>query len=384
MGELRVVDLFSGLGGFSAGAIDAGAKVVLGIDDDHEVLSVYGKNFPGAAVRLAHLGPSNVLPPLPAPSPWLHVHASPPGADLSSARHSASDHPKGVKRSSSVMDRVSHTGEEMLRWSLDLVLARNDASWTVETLMGPRVRNLLDDYVGLVPDRVAYASFDACHFGAAQSRTRIIAGPPALIHELKQMLSSCRVTVRTLFDEHNIDLPSEYVKNQTRDRHGKASLRSVEEQSFTICASHPLAWAKSDASTVRMFSPEESALLFGFPANWHLPAGQRVAHFAVGNSMCVSVGAAIAKAAIAVAKTVTEGDAVACDECEHAVSVEVVDEDELKSQLDAATRKLHHYEKCIQRMEHTFNAQIHELRRELGVDSQSVESQHSGGKRTRR
>ena len=109
-----------------------------------------------------------------------------------------------------------------------------------------------------------------------------------------------------------------------------------------------------------------------------------MAHFAVGNSMCVSVGAAIAKAAIAVAKTVTEGGAVACDECEHAVSVEVVDEDELKSQLDAATRKLHHYEKCIQRMEHTFNAQIHELRRELGVDSQSVESQHSGGKRTRR
>ena len=33
-GTMRVVDLFAGLGGFSAGALDAGAQVILGVDHD--------------------------------------------------------------------------------------------------------------------------------------------------------------------------------------------------------------------------------------------------------------------------------------------------------------------------------------------------------------
>ena len=50
---MQVVDLYCGLGGFSAGAIDAGAEVVLGIDSDSVPLKLWGANVPGGQGRLS-------------------------------------------------------------------------------------------------------------------------------------------------------------------------------------------------------------------------------------------------------------------------------------------------------------------------------------------
>ena len=47
---MKVVDLFSGLGGFSAGAIAAGAEVILGVDHDPVPLKLWSANVM-AAVR---------------------------------------------------------------------------------------------------------------------------------------------------------------------------------------------------------------------------------------------------------------------------------------------------------------------------------------------
>ena len=44
---MQVVDLFCGLGGFSAGAIDAGATVILGADKDSVPLKLWAANVPG-------------------------------------------------------------------------------------------------------------------------------------------------------------------------------------------------------------------------------------------------------------------------------------------------------------------------------------------------
>ena len=90
---MQVVDLFCGMGGFSAGAFDAGATVVLGADKDSVPLKLWAANVPGGRARLVTLGSDNGDSiELPPPSPSVHVHSSPPCTDLSSARNgSAAD-----------------------------------------------------------------------------------------------------------------------------------------------------------------------------------------------------------------------------------------------------------------------------------------------------
>ena len=50
---MRIVDLFAGLGGFSAGALEAGAEVVLGVDSDPVPLKLWSANVPDGIV-LSH------------------------------------------------------------------------------------------------------------------------------------------------------------------------------------------------------------------------------------------------------------------------------------------------------------------------------------------
>jgi site-specific DNA-cytosine methylase len=49
---MQVVDLFCGLGGFSAGAIEAGAEVILGVDHDSVPLKLWVANVPGARAKI--------------------------------------------------------------------------------------------------------------------------------------------------------------------------------------------------------------------------------------------------------------------------------------------------------------------------------------------
>ena len=85
--EMKVVDLFAGLGGFSAGALAAGAEAILGVDRGPVPLKLWSVNVPGGRAVLTSLGPSgNAVSLLPPPSPHLHLHASTPCTDLRPAR----------------------------------------------------------------------------------------------------------------------------------------------------------------------------------------------------------------------------------------------------------------------------------------------------------
>ena len=283
---MRVADLFAGLGGFSAGALAAGAQVVLGVDHDPVPLKLWSANVHGARAVLATLGTEQELTELPPPSPSLHVHASSPCTDLSIAR--------GRSASSEDVDE----GVRLLQWSLDLVLKRGDRSWSIENVSTPTTRRLLAEYASAHPDRVAFATLDAAEFGAAQSRVRLIAGPPALIKLLQEMPSSRRVSVREAFAEQGQEAPAPCFKNQTRGRDGLPCRRSVEEQAFTVCASHALTWAERNGRTVKVMTARDSAVLMGFRTSWRLPKGSRAAQRAVGNALCVSMAKAIMQAAI--------------------------------------------------------------------------------------
>ena len=77
--KMEVVDLYCGLGGFAAGALEVpGCTVVLGVDHDSVPLKLFAANT-GAKVALATLGPNGNAVQLPPPSPKLHVHVRIPG-----------------------------------------------------------------------------------------------------------------------------------------------------------------------------------------------------------------------------------------------------------------------------------------------------------------
>ena len=282
---MQVVDLFCGVGGFSAGAIAAGTTIIMGIDHDPVPLKLWAANTGGRAV-VASLGPDGDPIELPTSSSTLHIHLSPPCTDLSSARNGAGT--ASVER-----------GTDMLRWALDLVLERGDHSWSLENVSTPSTRAVLAEYTTRFPGRVAFATLDAADFGAAQTRTRLIAAPPRLIRLLLEMPSARRVSVREAFGNQGLEVPATHFKNQTRSRDGSVCLRSVEEQSFTVCSSHALTWCNREGETVRVMSARESATLMGFQPTWRIPHGSRNGQRAVGNALCVEMSTAIMQAAIA-------------------------------------------------------------------------------------
>ena len=154
------------------------------------------------------------------------------------------------------------------------------------------------EYAERFPDRVGFATLDAAEFGAAQTRIRLIAAPPKLIKLLQEMPSARRVSVREAFESRGVEVPATHFKNQTRNRDGTPCVRSVEEQSFTVCASHALTWCDREGKTYKVMTARESAILMGFGPTWRLPSGSRNAQRAVGNAMCVLMSKAIMEAAL--------------------------------------------------------------------------------------
>ena len=288
---MRVCDLFAGIGGFTCGALEAGANVVLAVDSDPAPLKLLGANAPRTKTVVATLGKEAVE--LPPAAPDLHVHMSTPCTTLSMAR--------GGKATT-----ASDTGLQMIRWAVEFVLERGDHSWSLENVATKATRALFSELEAAHPERVAWAVFDSADFGAPQSRVRLIAGPKKLIRMLQGMPCLRRVSVRDAFAERGEVPPAGYCKNQTRSHGGDPTMRTVEAQSFTVCAGHALTWCHSNGKTVRVMTARDSSVLMGFPPSWRLPKGSRVSQRAVGNAVCVALSKAITLAAIAV----LNGDAV--------------------------------------------------------------------------
>lgn len=265
---------------------------MLGVDKDSSQLKLWGANVPTGRAVLATLGKGYDLVELPPPSASLHVHASPPCTDLSPARS---------KRSAADMD----AGLDILQWTMELIIKRGDCSWSIDSVSTPSTRELLKEYVTRFPDRVAFATLDAADFGAAQTRSRLIAGPPRLVKLLEEMPSAPRISIKAAFAARGLEVPTGFVKNQTKNRDGTVCKRSVEEQSFTVCASHALTWCDRAGDTYKVMRPCESATLMGFGPDWRLPTGSRNAQRGIGNALCVDMARAIMKAAISLQQPVS-------------------------------------------------------------------------------
>lgn len=278
--------MFAGLGGFTCGALEAGALVVLVVDSDPAPLKVLAANAPTATAVVATLGEGRDEVALPPPAPDLHVHISTPCTELSVARRDDKANPDA--------------GIRMIRWAVGLVLERGDHSWSLEQVPTKATRSLMTELATAHPERIAYGVFDSAEFGAPQTRLRLIAGPPRLVRMLQAIPCARHVSIRAAFEKAGTLLPAPRCKNQTKSQAGGPTMRPVETQSFTVCAGHALTWCDAVGKTVRIMTARESAHLMGFPSTWALPHGSRAAQRAIGNAMCVALSKAIMRAAIAV------------------------------------------------------------------------------------
>jgi len=188
MKPVVVVDLFCGMGGFTQGAIDAGAEVILSVDAWDEACKVHEANHPDTRIDCISLGnPDWYKGLLTFLKPYrgnyhIHLHGSPPCQALSNAS-----------------SRDPSEGMPMVIWYLNLVKSVQPDSWSMENVVPMRKR---------LPEGTPNVILNSADFGVPQTRRRCYAGEgwvadpthtkeewvsviealPHLVDELKELL----------------------------------------------------------------------------------------------------------------------------------------------------------------------------------------------------
>ena len=155
--KVAVIDLFCGMGGFSQGAIEAGAKVVLAVDLWDEALKVHAKNHPDTPIKRMPLGEKYHFSLFKSEvDKWrklgyhVHIHGSPPCQALSNAS-----------------SRNPEEGMPLVIWFLDCVKFADPDSWSMENVVPVRKR---------LPEGTPSVILNSADFGVAQTRRRCFAG----------------------------------------------------------------------------------------------------------------------------------------------------------------------------------------------------------------
>ena len=152
---IQVIDLFCGGGGFTQGAIDGGAEVVLAVDNWQPALDIHEANHPSIPIENMMLGGSIIetailLRARLTKGAHFHLHGSPPCQKLSNASNGNPEE-----------------GMVLVRWFLNLVEYMQPDSWSMENVV-PVAKRL--------PEGTPYVKLNSANFGVPQTRNRIFAG----------------------------------------------------------------------------------------------------------------------------------------------------------------------------------------------------------------
>ena len=279
----RIVDLFSGLGGFSRGAADAGHTIVLAVDNWAEAVKTHRQNHPSAMHARLTLGTETqnnlerlIQRVVPEGADW-HLHSSPPCQKLSNMR--AISH--GV---------AADAGCELVCWYLKLVMKLKPTTWSFEQVNQAELRGLLQFAKSLWPEKLDYGVFNMDRYGVPQSRKRMIAGNPALIHRLRtdeSLLAPAPLVTEIITPPPGaVFMRSSVGMTPTAERperHG--DVRPVAALCWTCTATHSHAGLSGERAHIREFTNEELLTLQTFPKNTKLPGRRVDAVRAIGNSI---------------------------------------------------------------------------------------------------
>ena len=272
---LNAVDLFCGGGGFTHGAIEAGAKVALAIDSCPDAVKVHRLNHPKTPCIKIELGGDIVVIATLIRlyldnEAHFHLHASPPCQALSNCSNYAQS-----------------DGMNLIDWFLDLVAYMKPDSWSLENVLP--LGKWLDER------GVNYTVLNSANYGVAQERKRIFAGEHWIAKE--SHIKAQWQTVREVLPHLNGYHLRERINPNIRERTLDEPLRTVT--SMTVGQVRLL----SSAGTVRSFSLNEMAIIQGWP-DMKLPLredgtiegeyiSKRAAWRIIGNMVCPPVAKAI-------------------------------------------------------------------------------------------
>ena len=311
---ISVIDLYCGMGGFTQGAVEAGATVILSCDFWDEAVKVHKLNHPGIPCLQLKLG---------SPSDWklikqyidkypnhhIHLHGSPPCQALSNA--SSTDPSKGMP---------------LLLHFLDLVEKLNVDSWSMENVVPMRKR---------LPEGTPSVILNSADFGVPQTRRRCIAGKgwlanpshskeqwvsviqalPHLENELPTHLNTSGAgqsnsrrakSVDSILTKpsktlHNNRPTLRLIKLEALGSNSKRNQdRTILEPSKTICGSGNQVGARifnheEKPIKIRSLTIEETLTLQGFNPNFDLSIvkTQKSRWTLIGNAVCPPVAKAI-------------------------------------------------------------------------------------------
>lgn len=333
---IEVVDLFCGGGGFSEGASQAGAKVVLAVDCWRPALDVHEKNHPSVPTLEIMLGGSIVETAVVirehlTNGSHFHLHGSPPCQALSNASN-----------------RNPEEGMKLVNWFLDLVDYMKPDSWSMENVVPVGKR---------LPDHVKWSVLNSADFGVPQTRKRVFAGEGwvatpthskdewvSVIEALPDLQGELEMTCNPNIKQRTVNEPFRTITSKTpsqtrivsrrRKKHQppqsyppsspahtitrlphiaerfklealgsnakRQNDRSVGLPSKTICGSGNQVGARIfDHSNeviekIRSLTLEETMVLQGFPQGYLMPYKRKKdAWVIVGNAVCPPVAKAI-------------------------------------------------------------------------------------------
>ena len=293
---VEVFDLFCGAGGFSQGAVQAGHRVVFACDFDAQALATHERNHPHDCEHRCAALPLDDLP-YPTDGRCFHLHGSPPCQKFSLAQH-------GTATEAQIIEG----GESLVEWFLREALERsNCTTWSMEEVDSPRIQCILEQFRRKHRKQIDWDVFDFELLGVPQTRTRILAGTPALIVRLRQLRSSDRIrSVRDIIREprgtHTKGTScTNVVRKKTNRDAGEGKYvyralamheksRPISKPAHTLCAGRRgEGWFTSTPGTLandyQHFSIEEMAALQTFPDDYKWP--KQVTHAArqIGNAV---------------------------------------------------------------------------------------------------
>ena len=300
------IDLFAGMGGFTTGAIDAGAVCIVSVDSWSESNRVHKANHPLVPTLNLELGhPSHWRIFKRMVDEWrrmgyhVHIHGSPPCQDLSNA--STGDPERGMV---------------LVRWFLDLVERCDPDSWSMENVVPMRKR---------LPEGTPSVVLNSADFGVPQTRRRCYAGAgweaepthtkeewvsviQSLPHLEGELLPAPSMTVQYQYASKEKPFPtvtSQSIKQLRLEATGSNAKRRsdtpLEEPSKTLCGSGnqvgPRIFDHEQENPVKIRSLilPETLVLQGFPADYDLSAAttQKARWTMVGNAVPPPVAAAV-------------------------------------------------------------------------------------------
>ena len=286
----KFVDFFSGVGGASVGATNAGYRVVLAVDCWRDALDVHQLNHPHAYTQHVHasLPPPDALAlPLPAAGEVWHLHGSPPCTLVSRAANTTRTEAERA------------TGAQLTSWFVDYALASTATTWSIEQVVVPATVEVMKRAAALAKGRMDWEIFDLSAFGVPQKRRRILGGTPHLIAKMRRIRDRPlvvrereKITPADVF----LNPRGTHLRNNTRRRAAHADrysdsdcCRPLHRHSYTVCADQPLRWASpaSDpAPPLAWLTPHESAALQTLPPLYSLGTlSNTSAQRAVGNML---------------------------------------------------------------------------------------------------